>query len=102
MRYSDGRITRVSTVAVTIPPTIGAAMRRITSDPVPEPHMIGNRPTITVITVISRRRDRVVLNLGKKTFGSADVGGMQAYPRIVGFEHLRPANAPWPAHPSQR
>jgi len=43
-----------------------------------------------VVTVISRRRDRVVLNLGKKTFGAADVGNIPAYPRIVGHEDLRP------------
>jgi D-serine deaminase-like pyridoxal phosphate-dependent protein len=32
----------------------------------------------------------VVLNLGKKTFGAADVGGLPAYPRIVGHENLKP------------
>ncbi|MFI5054162.1 MAG: alanine racemase, partial [Acidimicrobiia bacterium] len=31
------------------------------------------KATSAVVTVISRRRDRVVLNLGKKTFGAADV-----------------------------
>ncbi len=49
-----------------------------------------HKATSAVVTVISRRRDRVVLNLGKKTFGSADVGGLPAYPRIVGHEDLRP------------
>ena len=49
-----------------------------------------HKATSAVVTVISRRRDRVVLNLGKKTFGSADVGGLPAYPRIVGHEGLRP------------
>jgi D-serine deaminase-like pyridoxal phosphate-dependent protein len=48
------------------------------------------KATSAVVTVISRRKDRVVLNLGKKTFGAADVGNIPAYPRIVGFEHLRP------------
>jgi D-serine deaminase-like pyridoxal phosphate-dependent protein len=48
------------------------------------------KATSAVVTVISRRRDRVVLNLGKKTFGAADVGGIPAYPRIVGFEDLIP------------
>ena len=42
------------------------------------------KATTAVVTVISRRRDRVVLDLGKKTFGSADVGSIPAYPRIVG------------------
>ena len=31
-------------LAVTTPPTRGAAMRRIVSEPVPAPHMIGSRP----------------------------------------------------------
>jgi D-serine deaminase-like pyridoxal phosphate-dependent protein len=48
------------------------------------------KATSAVVTVISRRRDRVVLNLGKKTFGSAEVGGLPAYPRIVGHEELTP------------
>ncbi|MEA2550165.1 MAG: D-threonine aldolase, partial [Chloroflexota bacterium] len=34
------------------------------------------KATSAVVTVISRRRDRVVLNLGKKTFGAADVGNL--------------------------
>ena len=34
------------------------------------------KATTAVVTVISRRRDRLVLDLGKKTFGSADVGGL--------------------------
>ena len=48
------------------------------------------KATTAVVTVISRRRDRVVLNLGKKTFGAADVGNIPAYPRIYGFEALKP------------
>ncbi len=48
------------------------------------------KATSAVVTVISRREDRLVLNLGKKTFGSADVGGIPAYPRIMGFEDLPP------------
>ena len=59
------------------------------------------KATTAVVTVISRRRDRVVLNLGKKTFGSADVGsiaglpadrrprGPQAVPLRRGARHLR-------------
>ena len=49
-----------------------------------------HKATSAVVTVISRRNDRVVLNLGKKTFGAADVAGIPAYPRIVGYEHLKP------------
>ena len=48
------------------------------------------KATAAVVTVISRRKDRVVLNLGKKTFGAADVGNVPAYPRIVGHENLKP------------
>jgi D-serine deaminase-like pyridoxal phosphate-dependent protein len=49
-----------------------------------------NKATAAVVTVISRRKDRLVLNLGKKTFGAADVGNIPAYPRIFGFEGLTP------------
>jgi len=48
------------------------------------------KATSAVVTVISRRKDRIVLNLGKKTFGAADVGNIPAYPRIVGQEGLKP------------
>ena len=48
------------------------------------------KATTAVVTVISRGRDRVVLNLGKKTFGAADVAGIPAYPRIFGHEGLKP------------
>src|SRR5207249_3289610 len=34
------------------------------------------KATSAVVTVISRRKDRLVLNLGKKTFGAADVGNI--------------------------
>lgn len=48
------------------------------------------KATTAVATVISRRKDRVVLNLGKKTFGAAEVGSIPSYPRIVGQESLKP------------
>ena len=48
------------------------------------------KATSAMVTVISRRSDRVVLNLGKKTFGAADVGNIPAYPRIIGWEGLAP------------
>ena len=35
-----------------MPPTIGAAIRLITSEPVPVPYNIGNKPIITVPPVI--------------------------------------------------
>lgn len=49
---------RVSIVALTMPPTMGAAMRRITSDPVPLPSIMGNNPPMTVATVIMIGRTR--------------------------------------------
>ena len=48
------------------------------------------KATTAVVTVISRRKDRVVLDLGKKTFGSAEVGSIAAHPRIFGHEDLKP------------
>ncbi|OPZ01743.1 MAG: hypothetical protein BWZ09_02656 [Alphaproteobacteria bacterium ADurb.BinA305] len=41
-----------------MPPTIGAAMRLITSAPVPVLHMIGNRPAMIATTVIIFGRTR--------------------------------------------
>ncbi len=41
-----------------MPPTIGAAMRLITSEPVPVPHMIGSRPAMIATTVIIFGRTR--------------------------------------------
>ena len=38
------------------------------------------KATSAMVTVISRRKDRVVLNLGKKTFGAADVGSSRPTP----------------------
>ena len=55
---SAGIITSVCTVLVTSPPTIGAAIRCITSLPVPVPIITGARPMIVVSTVISFGRTR--------------------------------------------
>jgi hypothetical protein len=49
---------RVSRVDDTMPPTIGAAMRRITSEPAPTLHMIGKRPAMIATTVIIFGRTR--------------------------------------------
>jgi D-serine deaminase-like pyridoxal phosphate-dependent protein len=46
--------------------------------------------TTAVVTVISRKKDRLVLDLGKKTFGGAEVGDIPSYPRIWGHEDLVP------------
>ncbi len=47
-----------SSGAVTMPPTIGAAMRCITSEPVPLPNMMGSRPAMITATVIAIGRTR--------------------------------------------
>jgi hypothetical protein len=47
-----GITSRVRTVELTIPPIIGAAMRFITSAPVPVVHMIGSNPPLIAATVI--------------------------------------------------
>ena len=41
-----------------MPPIIGAAMRRITSDPVPVLHRIGSSPAMIAVTVIIFGRTR--------------------------------------------
>ncbi len=41
-----------------MPPTMGAAMRRMTSDPVPPPSMIGNNPPMMAATVMTLGRTR--------------------------------------------
>ena len=45
-KYAAGIRNIDSNGAVIIPPTMGAAIRRMPSDPVPLPHMIGNRPAM--------------------------------------------------------
>jgi len=47
-----------SSGAVTMPPTIGAAIRLMTSEPVPVPHMMGSKPAITTATVMAFGRTR--------------------------------------------
>src|SRR5262249_1421972 len=49
---SAGYTSSSSTPEVTTPPTIGAAMRFMTSAPVPWDHRTGNRPARIVATVI--------------------------------------------------
>src|SRR3546814_14766858 len=64
--YSAGITTSVSTVDDTMPPTIGAAMRRMTSEPVPLLHMIGSRPAMTATPVLLfGRTDRKSARKGK-------------------------------------
>jgi len=45
-RYAAGITSIESNGAVIMLPTIGAAMRRIISDPVPLPHIMGSRPAM--------------------------------------------------------
>jgi len=47
-----GTTIRVRIVALTIPPTMGAAIRFITSEPVPWLHIMGMSPAIMATTVI--------------------------------------------------
>ena len=48
------------------------------------------KATSAVVTVISRGKDRLVLNLGKKTFGSAEVGANAGTTRHRGLRDLKP------------
>ncbi len=41
-----------------MPPTMGAAMRRMVSEPVPVPHMMGSSPAMIAVTVIILGRTR--------------------------------------------
>ena len=57
-RYTAGITIIESRGAVIMPPTIGAAMRRMISDPVPLPHMMGRSPATITATVIAIGRTR--------------------------------------------
>src|SRR5712664_414809 len=52
-RYAAGSTSIERIGAVIIPPTMGAAIRRMTSEPVPPPNMIGKSPAIITATVIA-------------------------------------------------
>ena len=58
MAYNAGITINVNKVDDTMPPTIGAAIRRMTSEPVPVLHKIGNKPAIIAVTVITLGRKR--------------------------------------------
>ena len=53
-----GNTSNVKSMALNMPPTIGAAMRLITSEPVPVPYKIGNKPIMidkaVIITGLTR------------------------------------------------
>ena len=54
-----GTTISVRMVALIMPPTMGAAIRFMTSDPVPWLHMMGRSPTIVETTVIILGRTRI-------------------------------------------
>jgi hypothetical protein len=54
-----GRTSKFSTITVSIPPSIGAAMRCVTSDPVPLINMIGIKPAIVEMAVIATGHTRL-------------------------------------------
>ena len=57
-KYAAGITNIDSNGAVIIPPTMGAAMRCMTSDPASTPTMIGMSPASTTATVIAFGRTR--------------------------------------------
>jgi len=58
IKYKAGMTISVRMVELTIPPIIGAAMRFMTSAPVPVVHMIGSKPPMIAATVIILGRTR--------------------------------------------
>jgi len=57
--YSAGYTSNSRTKEVKMPPTIGAAIRFITSEPAPVAHMMGQRPTQVVAKVMNFGRRRL-------------------------------------------
>ncbi len=56
--YKTGMRISVRIIVLTMPPTIGRAIRRITSDPGPMVRKIGINPRMIVLTVINLGRKR--------------------------------------------
>ena len=67
-----GITSSVRTVAEIIPPTIGDAIRFITSAPVPELHRIGISAAVIAVTVITTGRSRS--NAPSRTAGPTSAG----------------------------
>jgi hypothetical protein len=69
----------LSSGAATMPPTMGAAMRVMTSEPVPWPSRIGSKPAITTATVIAFGLTRMTAPLAhgrqQRLFGGRRAGG---------------------------
>ena len=73
-------------VEVTIPPTMGAAIGFITSEPIPDSHRIGTRLSITTATVISFGRSRCTapsITARLDPFVSERAGGDMTIQRFV-------------------
>ena len=77
-----------SSGAVIMPPTIGAAMRCITSEPVPSPHMIGSRPAMITATVIAfgRTRSTAPSRIASSRSASLVLPGDARLPRVLQVE----------------
>ena len=73
--YNTGITTRVSTVEVTIPPIIGAAIRCITDAPVPCVHMMGNKPANRIV---SESSDKLQAAVSTPPFVNARQGHLAA------------------------
>ena len=58
IKYRAGMTISVRMVELTMPPIIGAAIRFMTSAPVPVVHIMGSNPPIIAATVISFGRTR--------------------------------------------
>src|SRR6185369_15386836 len=78
MRYQAAGMTNMlSRGAVTMPPTMGAAMRAMTSAPVLCPHIMGMRPAITTATVIALGRTR---NTAPSRIAASNVASLSGSP----------------------
>lgn len=78
---------KVNVTAENMPPTIGATMRPITSDPVPLPNRMGNRPDMVVAAVITTGRKRM-LAPSLTTFLRSDVVKTRFSSSISRINHL--------------
>ena len=77
-RYAAGITSIDSSGAVIIPPTIGAAIRCITSAPVPWLSMMGKSPAMITATVIAFGRTRSTAPSSMASRSSASVAAAPA------------------------
>src|SRR5207302_5486287 len=104
-RYSAGYTTSSSRAEVTTPPTIGAAMRFITSAPVPVDQSTGRRPARMVATVIIFGRMRLTAPATTASRASSRVRGLPSFQARSRYSSItmpvsasRPASAMSPTH----